>query len=161
MAKFVGATLMALSVIWCGADTIAQPSSKSDWELLRTAYPDVSWDTRAAKTADVACDGHPVLVAFGSTKTEVLVALVTSVGDHARLRKIQRFPIAGGRQDGFCRAPTQISLSKHSCTTDEYGRLPGCRTNVRCVDFSLDDDDCDPFNFYWDVSRRALRWWRN
>jgi hypothetical protein len=32
---------------------------------------------------------------------------------------------------------------------------------VSKVGFTVIDNACDPFNFYWDSSCKSLAWWRN
>jgi len=35
-----------------------------------------------------------------------------------------------------------------------------CKPTKGCHSFTVIDDECDSFNFYWDSSRRTLAWWR-
>jgi hypothetical protein len=80
-------------------------------------------------------------------------------GGHPRKTQVFRFPIARDKQDGFCAAPTRIETAPLNCDSEE-GTLEGCKRAKGCQEFTVDDDGCDPFNFYWDSSRRKIQWWR-
>jgi hypothetical protein len=77
-------------------------------------------------------------------------------------RKImaQSWPIGSHSQDSFCAKPTHISLYPLNCKT-ENGNLPGCESIKGCYSFAVEDDECDPFNFYWDNKKHSLVLWRN
>lgn len=55
--------------------------------------------------------------------------------------------------------PTRVEISPHDCDSGE-GPLPDCKVSRSCKDFSVVDDDCDSFNFYWDSTHKKLAWWR-
>jgi hypothetical protein len=57
-------------------------------------------------------------------------------------------------------APTRIETRPLDCKSDQ-GTLPGCKPIESCRELTVIDNDCDPFNFYWDSSRKSLAWWRN
>jgi hypothetical protein len=125
---------------------------------LRKAHPTVNWNSKSAIVADVTCDGKPDTVVLGSDKNDVVIGVVS--GDRPNKTEVLSFPVKAATQDGFCSFPTRIETSPLACQSDQ-GALPGCKPNEDCRAFTVVDDDCDPFNFYWDSSRKTLAWWRN
>ncbi len=124
---------------------------------LHKSNPTVSWNVSSATTADVDCDGKPDTVMLGSEKDKVVVGVVW--GASAKQSQIFVFPVRGDTQDGFCSNPKTIEVSPLDCQSND-GPLPGCKAATGCKAFSILDDGCDSFNFYWDSSRGTLAWWR-
>jgi hypothetical protein len=125
---------------------------------LQKSHPAVKWNSKSATVADVTCDGKPDTVILGSEKNNVVVGVVS--GAHANKIQVFSFPVSRSAQDAFCAVPTRIEVSPLDCES-EGGALPGCKPIKACRAFSVIDGECDPFNFYWDSSRKALAWWRN
>jgi hypothetical protein len=125
---------------------------------LRKSHPAVNWDMTSAVVADVTWDGKLDTVILGSEKGNVVVGAVS--GAHSNKTQVFSFPVEGGTQDGFCAFPTRIEMSPLDCES-EKGPLPGCKPIKACRAFIVVDNECDPFNFYWDFSRKSLAWWRN
>jgi hypothetical protein len=125
---------------------------------LRKSHPGVKWNTESATVADINCDGKPDSVILGSEKNNVVIGVVS--GARPNRTQVFSFPLKEGTQDGFCAFPTRIETSALDCKS-EGGALPGCKPIKACRAFAVIDDQCDPFNFYWDSSRHALAWWRN
>jgi hypothetical protein len=125
---------------------------------LQKSRPAVSWNEKSAVTADVTCDGHIDRIVLGSEKGRVVIAVVS--GGPTKKTQVFRFPIRPDTQDGFCAPPSRISIAPLNCET-EAGTLDGCRPFKECREFTVDDDDCDPFNFYWDALKKTIRWWRD
>jgi hypothetical protein len=134
--------------------------SKTDLAVnkLRKTNPAVNWNTKSAVSGDVNCDGQCDRVVLGSEKNSVVVGIVS--GAQSEKPQVFSFPISRDTQDGFCASPTQIELFPLDCSSDE-GALPGCTSNKSCQSFTVMDTECDPFNFYWDASRKTFSWWRN
>jgi len=127
-------------------------------KALRDANPEVGWSASSAKTADFDCDGKADTVMLGSEQGRVAVGVVW--GAPKKHPQILTFPIGKPTQDGFSNQAKTIDTFALDCK-DKNGRiLPGCRITPACREFSIPDDDTDPFNFYWDSSHDALRWWR-
>jgi hypothetical protein len=126
-------------------------------DLKRLKAPGVAWQTGKAKIADVTCDGHADTVLFGTARKNVWVGILPGNGGKPQAMS---FPIESGRQDGFCEAPKYITVSPISCSDPEMGKFPGCKAIKGCQDFSVVDEACDSFHFYWDASRKMTRWWR-
>ena len=124
---------------------------------LHKAHPEIEWNEKSAVIADVDCDGKSEVIVLGAESGQVVVAVV-SVGnlDQQRLLK---FPVRPDAEDGFCAVPNRVKVSRLECSTDE-GPLPGCKPIRSCKEFTVADDDCDSFNFYWDASRKTFGWWR-
>jgi hypothetical protein len=124
---------------------------------LQKSNPEVTWKSKSAIVADVTCDGRLDTVVFGSEKSEVVVAVVP--GGQPNKTQVFRFPIVRDKEDGFYAPPTRIRTAPLNCDT-EGGPLEGCKPAKGCQEFAVDDDGCDPFNFYWDSSQRKIQWWR-
>ena len=137
----------------------AQPSRKdSVLTNLRKAYPAVAWNEKSVTLADVNCDGKPETILLGSEKSEVVIAIVSPKSQ--KKPQLFSFPISSATQNGFCRMPVRIVVSPLECESDS-GPLPGCKPTRSCKEFTVADDECDGFNFYWDSSRKSLAWWRH
>jgi hypothetical protein len=135
----------------------AQELKTNSVSEFKNSHPTIKWSSKPV-LADVLCDGNPATVIFGSENQNVIVAVISSA--HPNKTQMFSFPIRSDTQDGFCALPNKIQFSALDCKTDE-GPLPGCKRIRGCKAFSVNDDDCDSFNFYWDSSRRALAWWRH
>ena len=125
---------------------------------LRKTHPTVKWRSQPIAIADVLCEGKPGTVVLGSGKNDVVVGVVSGLRQHKT--EVLSFPIRSQTQNGFCGVPVRIKVYPRDCETD-LGALPGCKPIKDCRSFSVIDDECDSFNFYWDSSRRAIRWWRH
>jgi len=125
---------------------------------LRKSHSAVKWNSKSAIVADVTCDGNLDTVILGSEKNNVIVGIVS--GAHPNKTKVFSFPIRPSTQDVFCAFPTRIEIAPLDCKS-ETGALPGCKPVKACQAFSVSDNKCDPFNFYWDSSTKSLVWWRN
>jgi hypothetical protein len=145
--------LMSVTVI-CASVHAQRTATPID--TLRQSRPSTNWNAASARTADVDCDSKPDTVILGSEKGKVVVGVVWA--DH-RQPQLFVFPIRRDRQDGFCAVPKRIDVTAADCESDE-GPLPGCKAVRGCKAFSVRDDECDSFNFYWDATQKALTWWR-
>lgn len=135
----------------------AQAKSQVAATTLQKSNAAVNWNVSLAQTADVDCDDKLDTVMLGSEKGKVVVGIVW--GSPAKQPQILMFPLDSGRQDGFCSNPNTIKISPLSCESSN-GPLSGCKVRLGCKEFSVLDNQCDPFNFYWDSSRSTLAWWR-
>jgi hypothetical protein len=149
----------ALLIFTLEAALAAQaPAPKSAFDVLHESNPSITWNIDSTKTADVDCDGHPDTLMLGYEKDQVAVGIVSGA---KRPPRIFLFPITRpDRQDGFCAKPQTINISPLSCD-NEGGPLPGCKAIAGCKEFSIPDEGCDAFNFYWDASRATVVWWRH
>jgi len=138
--------------------TAQMSGSQAAASALRKSSPTVSWSVGSATTADVDCDGKPDTIMLGSEKGKVVVGVVW--GSPAKPPQILVFPVSAATQDGFCSNPKTINVSPLDCQSNA-GPLPGCRVAPACKAFSIPDNGCDAFNFYWDSSRGNLAWWRS
>lgn len=156
---FMLVTILLLTTILFASETSHAQTSKaaSAVEMLRKARPTISWNAKSAKVADVDCDSKPDTVVLGSENGNVVVGVVWGA---SKQPQISVFPLRRDTQDGFFEAPTKVEVSPLDCDSDELGPLPGCKVIKGCKAFSLSDDECDPFNFYWDSTHKKLEWWR-
>ena len=125
---------------------------------LQKSHPAARWNNKSATVADVTCDGKPETIILGSEKNSVVIGVVS--GANPTETQVFSFPVEAGTQNGFCAVPKRIEVSSLDCKT-EGGALPGCEPIKGCQAFSVNDNECDPFNFYWDASRKSLAWWRH
>jgi hypothetical protein len=124
---------------------------------LQKSHSAAKWNGKSAVLAEVTCEGQPDTVVFGSEKGKVVVAVVS--GSNPNKIQFFTFPVRRDTQDGFCAFPTRISTAPLNCEA-EGGTLSGCKPVKGCQEFTVDDDGCDPFNFYWDSSHQTVQWWR-
>lgn len=117
----------------------------------------VAWNIAKAQRADVTCDGKPDIVMFGTGKNAIWVGMAPGDGSKPQ---VMEFSISNSRQDGFGSPPVRIDVYPINCES-EAGHLDGCRPVRNCKSFSVDDEETDPFNFYWDDRHKVIRWWRN
>ena len=150
--KTLRAFLMVVT-LWAAG----QNPNGSVLDFLKQNHPSVQWDEKSAKVADVTCDGTPDTVVFGSDPGKVWVAVVSP--NEPRNPQLLSFPLATHSQDSFCSVPVRIELEPFDCDADGE-KLPGCKPVKSCSTFSLADDACDSFHFYWDSTRQTIRWWR-
>ena len=136
----------------------AQLSTGDALAKLKHEKPSINWKSQTAAVADVNCDAKPDTIIFGSDNATVYVGIVS--GARGSKAEVLSFPINSHTQDGFCAAPVRITTYPLTCEA-ETGYLPGCKPVKKCQGFSVEDDECDPFNFYWDSNRKAFSWWRN
>jgi len=148
--------VLCLSILYLACPASRAQTAVTAVDSLRRVRPSTTWNVASARTADLDCDGKPDTVVWGAEDGRVVVGVVW--GAH-RQPEVLAFPINGGRQDGFCAAPKRIDVSPLDCESPQ-GPLPGCKASKGCKAFSLDDGECDPFNFYWDAARQKLAWWR-
>lgn len=136
------------------------PTSRRDVALskLQNLHPAATWNKKSRAVADVTCDGQHDTVFLGSENGKVLIAIIP--GKHPSKPDVLTFLIRRDRQDAFCAPPTRIITAPLNCET-EAGTLPGCKVVKGCQEFSVDDGQCDPLNFYWDSTHQSLRWWCN
>lgn len=72
------------------------------------------------------------------------------------------FGIAAGTQNAVCAMPVALEAFPASCADDESGEsLPGCEERQGKVDLSINDNECDPINVYWNKDKKQMAWWRN
>lgn len=135
----------------------AQLSVPSALNALRKLRPTADWNTGSAKMADFDCDGRPDMVLLGSEKNSVVVGVVWAA--QSKQPQILVFPSGRQAQNAFCSIPKAIETVPLDCQT-EAGPLPGCRAAAGCKAFSIPDNGCEAFYFYWDSSRLGVSWWK-
>lgn len=144
----------------CFLLSIAAQTVKSDRAIhhLEKIHPEVQWERRSAAIADVNCDRKPEVIVLGKQSSQAVIAVVSD--DSQDKIQLLSFPTGGATQDSFCAIPTRIEVNGLDCDSD-LGPLPGCKPVKGCQEFSVADDECDSFNFYWDSSHESLSWWRH
>lgn len=148
------AVLFTVTANVIAANAVTASASVS---ALRKAQPTVRWVQESVVVADITCDGKPDRMAVGYGKDKsVWVGLVPR---GARLITM-RFSVGRHSQDSFCSIPVRLEAYPLTCSDEEKGDLPGCKEVKGCAAFSVIDDSCDSFHFYWNVSRKELVWWR-
>ena len=148
------ATICAICTSVAAAGEAANTSAIS---TLRKAQPSVRWDEKSVVVADITCDGKPDRIAVGYGKDESVWVGFMQRG--ARPITMQ-FPLGRHSQNSLCSTPVRLETSSLACSDEEIGDLPGCKEVKGCSAFSVTDDNCDSFHFYWNASRKELVWWR-
>jgi hypothetical protein len=127
-------------------------------DILRGAAPQATWEDSLTLKADVTCDGQEDVVVVGRGADAVWLGVVEKSKPTAAPLAV-RFAIGAKDQGAFCGKPKKIEKTEISCT-NEGGKLPGCVPVKGCSAFTVVEDSCDPFHFYWDSERQSLTWWR-
>ncbi|MGZ5922412.1 MAG: hypothetical protein ACXWLT_11660 [Rhizomicrobium sp.] len=156
MQRIAVASLAIVLIGSFGARAVEPPAAASALDDVAKSH--IKWNVAKARVADVTCDGRADTIMFGSAKGSVWIGVVS--GGNGRAQVI-RFSISPSRQDGFSALPKGISIHPLVCEDSEAGRLDGCKQVRGCKEFSMGDEESDPFNFYWDSRRKIIRWWRN
>jgi hypothetical protein len=150
-------TIILLSVIATSAIAAGETAKASAVSSLRKAQPDVRWVEKTVVAADITCDGKPDQIAIGYGKDKsVWVGFIPSGARPVTMH----FSVGQHSQDSLCSIPVRLEISPLACSDEEMGDLPGCKEVKGCSAFSVVDDSCDSFHFYWNVSRKELVWWR-
>jgi hypothetical protein len=157
--KLLGSFIVSVSLFAVG---LAHADSRlaAALKVLHSTNAAVTWDAKGAKVADVTCDRVADTIVVGYESKAVWLGIVpgsksTHVGEPITIR----FSVGEHTQNSFCEIPVRISIYPIDCENDE-GPIPGCKVIKGCSAFSLADDACDSFHFYWDSSRKSLTWWR-
>jgi hypothetical protein len=130
--------------------------------VLHSAQPNVNWDHKSAVTADLTCDGKDDVAIVGYENSEAVWLGVVSGNSNAKDVKpvTMKFWVGKHSQDSFCSTPVKLETHPLDCEGDEGEKLPGCKVVKGCFDLSMNDGNCDAFNFYWDSKKKRLAWWR-
>lgn len=139
-----------------------QGPANSAISSLSSLAPEVDWKTTTTKIADVTCDNVPDTIIIGYENNEaVWVGVVPGPTESNSVKPmIYKFQVGKHTQDSFCGTPVRIETGPIICGDEDIGDLPGCQPTKGCFDFSLVDDMCDSFHFYWDTRYKKLVWWR-
>lgn len=144
------AILFAVSAGGIAADKTANVSTIS---TLHKAQPSVRWIEKSVVVADITCDGKPDRIAIGYGKDESV--WVGFIQKGARV-KTMHFSVGRHSQNSLCSTPVRLETSSLTCSEEEMVDLPGCKEVNGCSAFSVIDDSCDSFHFYWNASRKEL-----
>ena len=146
-----------------GALLVLSGCGKSDQkqatEILQKASPEANWDKALSMTADVTCDGQPDTVLVGHRDDAVWLGVVQKSKPVSDAPLVVKFAIGAKDQGAFCANPVKITRESLVCD-NEGGKLPGCLKVEGCSAFTVAEETCDPFHFYWDNDRKSLTWWR-
>jgi hypothetical protein len=146
-----------LSTIVTSTFAGGETATASAVSALREAQPSVRWVEKSMIAADITCDGKPDRVAIGYGKDKsVWVGLIPRGGNPITMR----FSVGKESQDSLCSIPVRLETSELTCSDEEMGDFPGCKEVKGCSAFSVVDDSCDSFHFYWNATDKKLVWWR-
>ncbi len=156
------AFLLGIATVLISVCAVAQQQSspRSAVDALKAARPNVAWDSKSSVVADVTCDGRADAALVGYEGNMVWLGVVPGASErNTSVPLTIGFPVGRHSQDSFCAVPVRIEVSPLECRNED-GALPGCKPVKGCSAFSMVDDACDSFHFYWDSSRNTLTWWR-
>ena len=162
MMKFMMIFSCVLAIFIQNVSAQELKPNESALKLLQTTSPGIDWDNKTQNLADVTCDKLMDTILVGYAKNdEVWVGIVPGSNDSENVKPmIFKFRVGKQSQDSFCGIPVRVETSPITCSDEEIGTFPGCRPIKGCKDFSLIDDMCDSFHFYWDATNKKLVWWR-
>jgi hypothetical protein len=127
---------------------------------LRDKHGDYQWDVKRVISVDLNRDGKTDSAALGLHKSKVALALQISGHEEPIFVEI---PVDAGQQFGICSGEEpQITVDRQSeAPVEALGENPpGYEICPECFEIVVDDGDCDPLQFYWDVLANGLSWWR-
>ena len=127
---------------------------------LHAADPSAPWSNGWSEKADVTCHGQKdiLVVAHNAHKVWLGIIRTAQYTSHAQTM-VLKWPIVRATQGALCAIPKKIEFYPRTCAGDA-GPLPGCKPMAGCMAFSIEDEECDGLNFYWDAGKHGLRWWR-
>jgi hypothetical protein len=127
---------------------------------LRDVHGDYRWDVERIISVDLNRDGQADRAALGIQKGQVALAVQMTGRDAPIFIEI---PIDGSQQFAICPgAEPHITVEEQSAAPlDALGENPaGYEICPNCFEITIDDGECDPSQFYWDVLSNQLSWWR-
>jgi len=157
------ATLLFLSVCLGPAAFGQNAIDPKILDALRKAAPGASWDDPLSAVADVACDGNQDTIVVGRRADVVWLGIVpTAKGRNSRKPITMSWPIGHPiGENAFCAKPVHLDVYPLKCQSpDGSGDLPGCKPVKGCQGFSIYDEECDAFLFYWNSRKGSLALWR-
>lgn len=154
---------LALSLMF-STQTFGETDKNADHSILilHAAEPTVAWDAKTAVESDVTCDGALDTAIVGYEKNNIvwLGVVLGGQGNDVIKPTTMSFTVNSENQASFCSVPVHIETQPIVCEDEDIGELPGCVQVKGCSDFSMIDNACDSFHFYWDSSQNKLVWWR-
>jgi hypothetical protein len=139
--------------------TVAFAADSDFLAKLQDLYPDYKWDSNRLVSVDLNRDGSTDAAALGTQRNQVALAVQVAGHDSA----LVVIPIDAGQQLGICSGrDLSISAQEQSeAPSEALGETPeGYEICPKCFEIRIDDGDCDPLQFYWDVIANKLNWWR-
>lgn len=129
---------------------------------LKQLKPEAVWDTRSAVSMDIDCDGQPDLAILGRAPDRLFVAFFHGPVKAGMRPEILYFA-PGHDQENVCSLNARVEPASldYDPVEQEAGELPGFRRSAQCKAFTLADQECDSFNFYWNHDSGRLNWWRH
>jgi len=125
---------------------------------LQDLHPNYKWDSNRLVSVDLNRDGSADVAALGTQRGQVALAVRIAGQDDG----LVVIPIDAGRQFSICPGDPSISVQKQSeAPSEALGDTPvGYQICPKCFEIRIDEGDCDPLQFYWDVVANKLSWWR-
>lgn len=134
------------------------------YSTLSDEKPSVRWDGRLSTYADITCDGIPDEIQVGEDKDAVWIGIQVLPGRPLALgekNKVVTRSFPRGQSDGaFCGPPRKVEVYDRSCEGEDGKPMAGCHPEKSCKAFTVSDDACDGFNFFWDDDHGTISWWR-
>lgn len=162
--RSVGSLLLGAILLLPPAVSAAAPKlTPSQIKVLHTVAAEPNWSQALVEQGDFLCDRSRATVAVATSSTSAWVAVIPPQASRSGQRPlIDQIPIRSQSQGGMCGAPIRISAYPHTCKGGDGNQpLADCTPHTECADFAIEDDLCDPFNFYWSNTRHQLLIWRN
>ena len=132
--------------------------------LVRVAaeQPSVKWDAKSVAEGDFDGTHRVGFAIMGLKDKNVMVAVGRKAADGTLTTQYLEFGISRDQQNAICGLPAHLEVTPLVCTAyEDQERLPGCKESPGVSGLSLDDDQCDPINMYWNHSTKQMMWWRN
>jgi hypothetical protein len=129
---------------------------------IAAEQPSVKWDAKSVVEGDFDGTHRASFAVVGHKDQHVMVAVGRKAADGSVTAQYLEFGISRDQQDAICKLPAHLKVSPLVCSGEEDGeKLPGCTESPGVSALSLDDDECDPINMYWNHSTKRMMWWRN
>lgn len=131
--------------------------------VLKSAEPDVMWETGSQVVADINCDGKDDVSMIGKTKDQFIIATVLGPINSGSSVSFVRLRGYGNRQYQDSVSEPNPKLTKEMLDYDPTGMvgdLPGFLQSKTCTGLNLSSGETDSFHFYWNHASSQLEWWR-
>lgn len=130
---------------------------------VQQKYPEVKWDKKSIKKADINCDGKQDFALLGKEGGNVMVAVIVGPLSEGSKILISQLRVGKQSQDSLCVPRARLTLEDQDYDASEIydgQSIPGFRRSMTCKGINVADGECDSFHYFWNHDLKTLQWWR-